>query len=62
LLATTALIALVSEAPTDPYLAQSLAAWELGRFIHFYGLAQWLGWLWPSFVLAWLLAMLTQRA
>lgn len=61
LVATTALIALVSEAPTDPYLAQSLAAWELGRFIHFYGLAQWLGWLWPSAVLVWLLALLTQR-
>lgn len=61
LLVSCALVGLVAEAPSDPYLAQSLAAWELGRFIHFYGLAQWLGWLWPFGVLAWLLAQLTRR-
>lgn len=61
LLASSALIALVSEASPDPYLAQSLAAWEQGRFIHFYGLAQWLGWLWPFAVLALLLALLSRR-
>jgi VanZ family protein len=61
LVVTSALIAMVSEAPTDPYLAQSLQAWEQGRFISFYGLAQWLGWLWPFGVLAWLLALLARR-
>ncbi|WP_349741659.1 VanZ family protein [Roseateles cavernae] len=61
LVVTSALIAMVSEAPTDPYLAQSLQAWEQGRFISFYGLAQWVGWLWPFGVLAWLLALLAQR-
>jgi VanZ family protein len=61
LLATTALIALVSEAPTDPYLVQSLQAWEQGRFINLYGLAQWVAWLWPFGVLAWLLSLLARR-
>jgi VanZ family protein len=40
-------IALVAQAPTDPYYAESLQAWEQGRFIRFHGLAQWVGWLWP---------------
>jgi hypothetical protein len=61
LVAVCALIALVSEAPSDPYLAQSLQGWEQGRFISFYGLAQWIGWLWPFAVLAWLLALLAHR-
>jgi VanZ family protein len=61
LVAICALIALVSEAPGDPYLAQRLQDWELGRFIKFYGLAQWVGWLWPFAVLAWLLALLARR-
>jgi VanZ family protein len=61
LVAVCALIALVSEAPGDPYLAQSLQGWEQGRFISFYGLAQWVGWLWPFGVLAWLLRLLARR-
>lgn len=40
-------VALVAQAPSDPYYAQSLQQWEQGRFIHFHGLAQWVGWLWP---------------
>jgi hypothetical protein len=43
-------------------LRQTLQAWEQGRFIRFYGLAQWLGWLWPFAVLGWLLARLLARA
>lgn len=39
--------ALVAQAPSDPYYADSLQQWEQGRFIHFHGLAQWVGWLWP---------------
>lgn len=52
-----ALIAVVSVAPADPYLAQSLKAWEQGRFINLYGLAQWIGWVWPFAALAWLLGL-----
>ncbi len=40
-------VAMVAQAPSDPYYADSLQAWEQGRFIHFHGLAQWVGWLWP---------------
>ena len=39
--------ALVAQAPSDPYYADSLQQWEQGRFIHFHGIAQWVGWLWP---------------
>ncbi|HYP33380.1 MAG TPA: VanZ family protein [Burkholderiaceae bacterium] len=45
-------VALVAQAPSDPYYAQSLQQWEQGRFIHFHGLAQWVGWLWPFAALA----------
>lgn len=44
----------VAQAPDDPYLAQSLRAWEQGRFVRFHGLAQWLGWLWPYAAMTWL--------
>jgi hypothetical protein len=47
LVALSAGSVLVAQAPSDPYYAESLAAWEQGRFIHFHGLAQWVGWLWP---------------
>jgi len=61
LVATTALVVLVAQAPTDPYFAQSLQAWEQGRFIHFHGLAQWVGWLWPYVVLAYLLQQVSSQ-
>jgi len=47
LVALSVNIALVAQAPSDPYYAESLQQWEQGRFIHFHGLAQWVGWLWP---------------
>jgi VanZ family protein len=59
LMALTALVALVTQAPSDPYYASSLQAWEQGRFIRFHGLAQWVGWLWPyaaMLVLLWRVA------
>ena len=40
-------LALLNQAPTSAYFAQTLQIWEQGRFIRFYGLGQWLGWLWP---------------
>ena len=55
LVAVTALLVLSSQAPTDPYFADSLQAWEQGRFIRFHGVAQWVGWLWPYMLLAHLL-------
>ena len=61
LVVLTALIALMAEAPSDPYLLESLQFWEQGRFVNLYGLAQWVGWLWPFAALAWLLYGVTQR-
>ena len=40
-------VVLLNTAPQNPYYAATLQAWEQGRFIHFHGLAQWVGWLWP---------------
>lgn len=59
--ALSAGVMLVAQAPSDPYFALSLQAWEQGRFIHFHGLAQWVGWLWPLATLLWLAAHLASR-
>ena len=61
LIALTALVMLVAQAPADPYFAQSLQGWEQGRFIRFHGAAQWVGWLWPYAALTYLLARLAAR-
>jgi VanZ family protein len=61
LVAITALVALVSLAPANPYHAESLLAWEQGRFIRFHGAAQWVGWLWPYTALAYLLGRVVAR-
>lgn len=58
----SALVVLVLQAPADPYFAQSLQAWQQGEFIHFYGLAQWIGWLWPFAALVWLTGHLARKA
>jgi VanZ family protein len=62
LMVLTALVAGVAQAPSDPYFAQTLQAWEQGRFVRFHGLAQWVGWLWPYAAMAWLIARLGTRA
>lgn len=61
LVAITMMLALVNQAPADPYFAQSLQAWEQGRFIRFHGLAQWIGWLWPYAALGYLLSSVAGR-
>lgn len=61
LVALTALAALVNQAPSDPYYAESLQAWEQGRFIRFHGAAQWVGWLWPYAALVYLLLRVATR-
>ncbi|MBX3645454.1 MAG: VanZ family protein [Rubrivivax sp.] len=57
-----ALVVLVSQAPLDPYFAQSLQSWERGRFIRFHGLALWIGWLWPYVAMTWMLSRLGHAA
>lgn len=61
LVVLTAHIALVAQAPSDPYYAASLQAWEQGRFIRFHGVAQWIGWFWPYAAGLWLLLRLGAR-
>lgn len=54
-------LAIINQAPTSPYLAETLQVWERGQFIHFHGLAQWVGWLWPYVTLAYVLSRLAVR-
>ena len=61
LLALAIDLSLINQAPTGPYLAQTLATWEQGRFIRFNGLAQWLGWLWPYAALLYVLTRVWSR-
>ena len=61
LMALTALVLLVAQAPEDAYYAQSLHGWEQGRFIRFHGAAQWVGWLWPYAAMAYLLGRVAAR-
>jgi len=61
LVALTALVIGVAQAPSDPFFAQSLRGWEQGRFIRFYGVARWVGWLWPYAAILYLLARLGAR-
>lgn len=58
LVAVTAMVVIVNEAPADPYYAASLQGWEQGRFIRFHGLAQWIGLLWPYAAMGWLISRL----
>jgi VanZ family protein len=61
LMVITAGLAMVAQAPADPYYAQSLHDWEQGRFIRFHGLAQWIGWSWPYLAMLWLLRQIAGR-
>ena len=54
-------LSLLNQAPESAYFAQTLHAWEQGRFIRFHGLAQWLGWLWPYATLSYVLSLIWQQ-
>jgi hypothetical protein len=60
LLALVVHLSVLNQAPASAYFADTLQAWEQGRFIRFHGLAQWLGWLWPYAVLVYVLARVSQ--
>lgn len=55
-------LALLNSAPESAYYAITLQGWEQGRFIHFFGLAQWVGWLWPWVTALWLMMRLPGTA
>lgn len=54
-------LSVLNQAPEGAYFAQTLQAWEQGRFIRFNGLAQWLGWLWPYCALVYVMSLIWQR-
>ena len=60
LLALSVHLGLLNQAPADPYFAQTLQAWEQGRFIRFHGVVQWLGWLWPYAAMGYVLVRLSR--
>lgn len=53
-------LTLQSTVALDPYFAQTLAMWEGGQFIRFYGATQWLGWLWPYAALLLVMVRISQ--
>lgn len=57
-----ALVVLIHQVPPDPYYAQTLQAWEHGRFIRFHGLSRWFGLLWPYAAFLWLSTRVATRA
>jgi len=61
LLALVVHLSMLNQAPTSAYFAQTLQTWEQGRFIHFNGLGQWLGWLWPYAALVYVLIRVSGR-
>lgn len=61
LMVLTALVTVVAQAPADPYFAQSLQAWEQGRFIRFHGAARWVGWFWPYLAIVYLVVRVSGR-
>jgi len=54
-------LSLINQSGSGPYFDQTLFLWEQGQFIRFHGVAQWLGWLWPYFCLAYLLVRVGGR-
>ena len=54
------LVILTNVLPSNPYAWVSDEGWRLGRFVHFNGLAQWLGWLWPFLAFCYLAWRLEQ--
>ncbi len=60
LIALVVHLLLVNQAPESPYFAETLAAWEQGRFIRFHGVVQWLDWIWPFAALAYAVVVLSR--
>jgi VanZ family protein len=61
LLAVLVQQSVLNQSPESAYFAQTLQAWEQGRFVRFHGLVQWLGWLWPYAVMMLALVRLSRE-
>lgn len=53
LLVQVGVLCLVNLVPSSTYFAQTVQTWELGKFIRFHGLTEWLSWGWPFALLVW---------
>ena len=54
-------LALLAQAPEDPYFASNLQAWEQGRFVRFHEVVRYLAWAWPYAAVVWLVAGMTRK-
>ena len=54
-------LGLLNDAPTNAYFSDTLQSWEQGRFIRFFGIGQWLDWLWPYAALVYVLLRAARR-
>ena len=54
-------LSMLNDAPSSAYFSHTLQSWEQGRFIRFFGIGQWLGWLWPYAALMHLLLRAARR-
>ena len=52
-------LTMLNNASASAYFSLTLQNWEQGQFIRFHGLIQWLGWLWPFVLLAYLMHRLS---
>lgn len=52
---------LLNHASTDVYADLAVQQWEQGRFVRFYGLTQWLGWIWPYLLGVFVTLLLLRR-
>jgi hypothetical protein len=52
-------LTMLNNASASTYFALTLQNWEQGQFIRFHGLIQWMGWLWPFVLLAYLMHRLS---
>lgn len=51
-------LVIVNRAAESVYFATARQAWEQGQFIHFFGLTEWIAWLWPFAALVYLVLRL----
>lgn len=54
-------LAIVNGAAESVYFTSARQSWAQGQFIHFFGLTQWIAWLWPFVALVYLGARLFAR-
>ncbi len=52
-------LTMLNNASASAYFSLTLHNWEQGQFIRFHGLIQWLGWLWPFVLVAYLMIRLS---